>query len=46
MSIPKQIEEVLAKASCLYARDDVERALDEMAKAIHNKLEKNIYILQ
>ena len=38
MSIPKAIREVYAKATCLHSKQDVENALDEMAKKIHDVL--------
>ena len=45
MLIPTQIQEVYAKATCLYTKQEIEAALDEMAKAIHTKLEDSNPIL-
>mgnify|MGYP003648880459 CR=1 FL=1 len=39
MSLPKQIREVYKQATCLYTREDVDKALDKMAGEIHNRLE-------
>ncbi len=38
MSIPKHINDVYSKATCLYNREQVEAALDRMADEIHNEL--------
>jgi hypoxanthine phosphoribosyltransferase len=45
MSLPKQIREVLAKATCLHSRADVDAAIDRMAREIHNKLEDSNPVL-
>lgn len=39
MHIPKRIQEVYNKATCLYTKQEIEIALDKMAGAIHAKLE-------
>jgi len=36
--LPSHIKEVSAKASCLYTRQDIEAALDQMAAQIHDRL--------
>lgn len=36
--IPSHIRDVYNKARCIYSKDDVEKALDKMAKEIHNVL--------
>lgn len=38
MSIPQYIQEVYKKATCLYRKQEIENALDNMAQAIHTKL--------
>jgi len=38
MKLPEDIREVMAKATCLYSKAEVEKALDTMAAAIHNRL--------
>jgi len=38
MSIPKHIQEVYKKATCLYNKQEIESALDNMAQTIHTKL--------
>jgi hypoxanthine phosphoribosyltransferase len=38
MNLPAQIQDVYAKATCLYSREEVEAALDRMALAISDKL--------
>lgn len=38
MSIPTKIRQVLKNATCLYTKQAVETALDEMALSIHNEL--------
>lgn len=46
MTVPKKIEEVYKKSTCLYTHNEVEAALDRMAKSIHEELkEKNPLIL-
>ncbi len=39
MHIPDQIQDVYKKATCLYSAEAVDKALDNMAVEIHNKLE-------
>lgn len=39
MSIPNHIREVYKKAKCLYHNEEVEIAIDKMAKDVHNTLE-------
>lgn len=38
MSIPTEIRKVFNNATCLYTKNDIETALDQLAIAIHNKL--------
>src|SRR3990167_4585487 len=38
MHLPSYIRDVQTKASCLYTRQDIEAALDKMAKAMHARL--------
>ncbi|MCD6055556.1 MAG: Hypoxanthine-guanine phosphoribosyltransferase [Gammaproteobacteria bacterium] len=38
MSIPDQIRAVAKRATCLYSKTDVEKALDQMAAEIHEQL--------
>lgn len=38
MNIPEHIQDVFAKATCVYSRQDVEAAFDKMATEIHDKL--------
>lgn len=38
MKIPDHINQVFAKAVCLYSKDEVEKALDNMADEIRNEL--------
>jgi len=38
IDLPKHIHEVLAKATCLYSKDQVEAALDRMANQINDQL--------
>jgi len=45
MHLPEQIREVYAKATCLHTREEVDAALDKMAKEIHNKLENSNPVL-
>lgn len=45
MSIPSHIREVYEKATCLYTTNEVEAALDRMAKSIHQDLEDKNPIL-
>ncbi len=46
MHIPSHIRDVKAKATCLYSRQDIENALDGMAKEIHQALsEENPLLL-
>lgn len=40
MHIPKHIQEVYRKATCLYTRQEIDVALDRMAIEIHEKLEE------
>ena len=37
MTIPQHIRQVYANAICLYRKEQVEQALDQMASDIHNK---------
>jgi hypoxanthine phosphoribosyltransferase len=39
MTVPKRIQEVYEKATCLYNKQEIETALDNMANAIHTQLE-------
>lgn len=39
MSVPKHIQEIYEKATCLFSQQEINTALDEMAEAIHAKLE-------
>lgn len=45
MQIPQKIQDVYTKATCLYTKQEVENALDLMAKEIHSKLEDSNPIL-
>lgn len=46
MHIPQRIQKVYEKATCLYTKQEIESALDVMAKSIHAKLEdKNPLLL-
>ena len=45
MGLPEKIKEVYARASCLHTQADVEAALDNMAKEIHDKLENSNPVL-
>ncbi len=46
MSIPKHIREVYAKSTCLYSNEQINVALEKMAKEIHERLsESNPIIL-
>lgn len=45
MSIPKRIQEVFSKASCIYTKDQIETALDKMAIQINNRLSESNPIL-
>lgn len=45
MSIPKRIQEVYSKATCIYSKEQIELALDEMALQIHNRLSESNPIL-
>lgn len=46
MNTPEYIKEVYEKSTCLYTREEVDAALDRMAKEIHEKLEdKNPLLL-
>ena len=36
--IPEKIKQVYTTAECLYTRDQIERALDDMARKIHDEL--------
>lgn len=36
--LPQNIKEVYQRATCLYSREEVELAIDNMAKAIHEKI--------
>ena len=38
IDLPQHIHEVLAKATCLYTKGQVETALDQMAEQINEKL--------
>lgn len=38
MSLPKKIQEIYRTATCLYNKQEIEVALDEMALAIHDEL--------
>lgn len=38
MSIPSHIREVYKRATCIYSKAEVEAALDDMAKTIHDEL--------
>ncbi len=38
MSLPKKIQEIYRTSTCLYNKNAIETALDEMALAIHNEL--------
>ncbi len=38
MNLPQDIRDVFSKSQCLYSRDQIEIALDEMAKQISDKL--------
>lgn len=38
MSIPDKIRQVYKNATCLYTKEEVEQALDQMAISIHNEL--------
>jgi hypoxanthine phosphoribosyltransferase len=40
MHIPKHIQEVYSKATCLYTKQEIQTALDRMAIEIHEKLEQ------
>ena len=45
-NIPEYIKEVYEKATCIYTHNEVEAALDRMARDIHNQLEdKNPLLL-
>jgi hypoxanthine phosphoribosyltransferase len=45
MHVPANIQEVYDKATCLYTKQEVENALDKMAKEIEAKLENSYPIL-
>lgn len=45
MSVPQRIQEVYQKATCIYTKEQIEMALDEMAIQIHNRLEESNPIL-
>lgn len=45
MTIPQKIQEVYEKATCLYNKQEVETALDNMAQAIHTKLKDSNPVL-
>ena len=46
MNTPEYIKEVYEKSTCLYTKNEVEAALDRMAKQIHDKLhDKNPILL-
>lgn len=45
MSVPKRIQEVYRKATCIYTKEQIEMALDEMAIQIHNRLSERNPIL-
>lgn len=45
MSIPHRIEEIYKKATCLYSKQEIDLALDDMADAIHTKLENSNPVL-
>jgi len=45
MHVPANIQEVYDKATCLYTKQEVESALDKMAKEIEAKLENNYPLL-
>jgi len=45
MHIPRRIQEVYDKATCLFTKQEVETALDKMAGAIHAKLEEQNPVL-
>lgn len=38
MDLPKHIHEIYSKATCLYSKDEVEHALEQMAKQISQKV--------
>jgi hypoxanthine phosphoribosyltransferase len=38
MTIPHHIQEVYAKATCLFSKHEIEAAIDQMARQIHNDL--------
>jgi hypoxanthine phosphoribosyltransferase len=45
MDLPRHVKDVVAKATCLYSRAQVDAALDKMAKEIHAKLEDSNPVL-
>ncbi len=45
MSLPQRIQEVYNKSTCIYTKAQIEVALDEMAKKIHNQLAESNPIL-
>lgn len=45
MHIPKRIQEVSNKATCLYTKQEIDTALDKMAGLIHAKLEDSNPVL-
>ena len=40
MTVPQRIQEIYEKATCLYNKQEIETALDNMANAIHTRLEQ------
>ena len=45
MHLPTHIKDVLAKATCLFTREEVDAGLDKMAKELHEQLEDSDPIL-
>lgn len=45
MSIPHRIQDVYKKSTCIYNRGQIEKALDEMAISIHDRLSESNPIL-